>query len=76
MVQQLDKLLDKMLLTFATDGIIIRINNCRKHSRNEHCMQKHLHDHYASCKKDFLNTISVTFIDKIYPCNPQEIERY
>ena len=66
MVQQMDKLLDKMLLNFATDGIIIRMNNCRKH----------LHDHYVSCKKDFLNTISVTFIDKIDSSSPHEREQY
>ena len=27
-------------------------------------MQKHLHDYYVSCNKDFLNTVSVIFIDK------------
>ena len=33
-------------------------------------MQKHLYDHYVSCNKDFLNTVSVTFIDKTDPFNP------
>ena len=42
-------------------------DNCRKHSRNEDCMQKHLYDHYLSCSNDFLNMVSVTFIDKTDP---------
>ena len=42
-------------------------DNCRKNSRNEDCMQEHLHDHYLSCTKDFLNIVSVTFIDKTEP---------
>ena len=49
-------------------------DNCRKHSLNEDCMQKHLYDHYFSCNKDFLNTVSVTFIDKTDPSNPIERE--
>ena len=39
-------------------------------------MQKHLYDHYLSCNKDFLNTVSVTFIDKTDPSNPLEREKY
>ena len=50
-------------------------DNCRKHSRDEDCMQKHLYDHYMSCNKDFLNTVSVTFIGKIDPYNPIEREQ-
>ena len=42
-------------------------DNCRKHSCNDDCMKKHLYDHYLSCNKDFLNTVSVTFIDKTEP---------
>ena len=39
-------------------------------------MQKHLYDHYLSCNKDFLNTVSVTFIDKTDLSNPLEREKY
>ena len=49
-------------------------DNCRKHSCNEDCMQKHLYDHYLSCNNDFLNIVSVTFIDKTDPSNPLERE--
>ena len=51
-------------------------DSCRKHSRNEDCMQKHLYDHYLSCNNDFLNMVSVTFIDKTDPSNPLEREQY
>ena len=51
-------------------------DSCRKNSRNEDCMQKHLHDHYLSCNKDFLNAVSVTFIGKTDPSNPTEREQY
>ena len=51
-------------------------DNCRKHSCNEDCIQKHWYDHYLTCNKDFLNTVSVTFIDKTDPSNPLEREKY
>ena len=51
-------------------------DNRRKHSRNDDRMQKHLYGHYLSCKKDFLNTVSVTFIDKTDPSIPLEREQY
>ena len=51
-------------------------DNCRKHSCNEGCMQKHLYDHYMSCNKDFPHTVSGTFIDKTDPSNPLEREQY
>ena len=51
-------------------------DNCRKHSRNEDCMQKHLYDHYLSCNNGFLNMVSVTFIHKTDPSNPLEREQY
>ena len=51
-------------------------DNCRKHSCNENCMQKHLYDHYLSCNNDFLNMVSVTFIDKTGPSNPLQREQY
>ena len=35
-------------------------------------MQKRLCNVYMSCNKDFLNTVSVTFIDKAEPSNPLE----
>ena len=39
-------------------------------------MQKHLYDHYLSGSNDFLNMVSVTFIDKTDPSNPLEREQY
>ena len=51
-------------------------DNRRKHSRNDDCMQKHLYGHYLSCKKDFLNTVSATFIDKADPSIPLKREQY
>ena len=39
-------------------------------------MQKQLHDHYLSCNNNFLNMVSVTFIDKTDPLNPLEREQY
>ena len=66
-------MLDKLLLTSVTNGII-RWSNCRKYSRNEDCVQKHLYDHYLS--SNFLNTDSVIFIDKTGPSNPLEREQY
>ena len=48
----------------------------RKHSLNEDCMQKHVHEHYFSCNNDFLNMVSVTFIEKTDPSNPLEREQY
>ena len=67
-------MLDKLLLTSVTDGIVIKITV--ENSRNEDCMQKHLYDHYLSCNNDFLNMVSVTFIDKTDPSNPLEREQY
>ena len=49
---------------------------CRKHSRYEDCMQKHLYDHSLSSNNDFLNMVSVTFIDKTDPSNAREREQY
>ena len=51
-------------------------DNCRKHSCNEVCMQKHLYDHYMSCNKDFPHIVSGTFIDKTDASNPLEREQY
>ena len=39
-------------------------------------MQKYLHDHYMSCNKDVLNSVSVTFSDKTDPSNASETEQY
>ena len=55
---------------------LYRWNNHKDtHSRNGDCMQKHLYDHYLNCNKDFLNTVSVTFIDKTDSSNPFEREQ-
>ena len=68
-------MLDRLQLTFRYRWNNYK-DNCRKHSRNEDCMQKHLYDHYLSCNNDFLNMVSVTFIDKTDPSNPLEREQY
>ena len=39
-------------------------------------MPEHLHDHYLSCTKDFLNIVSVTFIDKTEPSHSLQTEQY
>ena len=39
-------------------------------------MPEHLHDHYLSCTKDFLNIVSVTFIDKTEPSHSLQKEQY
>ena len=39
-------------------------------------MRKHLYDCHLPCNQDFLNTVSVTFIDKTDPSNPLEREQY
>ena len=67
-------MLDKLLLTSVTNGIVMKVTV--EHSRNDDCMQKRLYDHYLSCSKDFLNTVSLTFIDKTDPSNPLEREQY
>ena len=39
------------------------------------CLYDH-YDHYVSCNKDFLNTFSLTVIDKTDSSNPIEVEQY
>ena len=51
-------------------------DNCRKRSHNEDCMQEHLYDHYLSSNNNFLNMVSVIFIDKTNPLNSLETEQY
>ena len=43
---------------------------------NEDYMQKDLYDHYLSCNNDFLNKVSVPFIDKKDPSNSLERDQY
>ena len=66
-------MLDKLLLTSVTDGIILKItienNHVIKIAWKNICMIT------VYCK-DFLNTVSVTFIDKTDPSNPLEREQY
>lgn len=68
-------MLDKMLLTSVTNRINVKITTENTHVMEDY-MQKHLHDHYVSCYKDFLNAVSVTFIGKTDPSNPSERELY
>ena len=68
-------MLDKMLLTSVTNRINVKITTENTHVMEDY-MQKHLHDHYVSCNKYFLDTVSVTFIDKTDPSNPLEREQY
>ena len=68
-------MLDKVLVTSVTNILNVKITTENTHIM-EHYMQKHLHDHHVSCNKYFLDTVSVTFIDKTDPSNPLEREQY
>ena len=40
-------------------------SNCRKHQRDETCMQQHLYEHFCSSNHNcFMSDVPVTFIDK------------
>ena len=52
-------------------------NNARKFERGEHCMQRHLHEHFnLSSHSRFLNDVSVTLTDKKDPKDPTKREDY
>ena len=60
-------MLDKLLLTSITDGITIKITIESTHVMKIVC---------KNILQDFLNTVSVTIIDKPEPSNPLEREEY
>ena len=52
-------------------------SNDRKFQRSESCTQEHLLGHFSSpAHNDFLNDISVTFIDKTDPSDPLKRENF
>ena len=52
-------------------------DNARKHERGQHCMQKHLYEHFdLPGHTGFLKDVTVTLIDKTDPRNPTEREDY
>ena len=52
-------------------------DNTRKFVRGEHCMQRHLYEHFKlPGHLGFLNDISVTLIDKTDPKDPTKQEDY
>ena len=57
-------MMDKLLLTFVTDGIIIKITVENTHVTNILCKNICM---IKISNKDFLNMVSVTFIDKTDP---------
>ena len=52
-------------------------DNARKFDRGEHCMQKHLYEHFTlPGHSGFLHDVSVTLIDKTDPSCPTKREDY
>ena len=52
-------------------------SNCRKHQRDETCMQQHLYEHFCSSNHNcFISDVSVTFIDKTNPSDPLKRKDY
>ena len=52
-------------------------DNARKFERGEHCMQRHLYEHFnVPGHSGFLNDVSVTLIDKTDPKGPTKREDY
>ena len=52
-------------------------NNARKFIRGEHCMQRHLHEHFTlPGTSGFLHDVSITLIDKTDPSCPTKREDY
>ena len=52
-------------------------DNARKFERGEHCMQRHLYEHFNLPDQSlFLNDVSVTLIDKTDPTDPTKREDY
>ena len=67
-------MLDKMLLTSVTNGIIIKITVENTHIMKIVC--KNICIITVSCYRDFLNRVSVTFIHKTDPSNPLVREQH
>ena len=52
-------------------------DNNRKYLRKESCMQQHLFEHFSSeGHKRFLDDVSIIFIDKTDPKDPNKREQY
>ena len=52
-------------------------DNARKFDRGEHCIQKHLYEHFTLPEQSgFLHDVSVTLIDKTDPSCPTKREDY
>ena len=52
-------------------------SNSRKHALGISCMQEHLCEHFCDSEhSDFLNGVSITFIEKTDPTNPLQRENY
>ena len=69
------RMLDKQLISFAVDGIIIKVMT--NYLVGEPCMQEHIFERFnseghAGC----LENVSVTFIDKTDSQNPEKRENY
>ena len=52
-------------------------DNNRKYLRKESCMQQHLSEHFSSeGHNSFLDEVSIIFIDKTDPKDPNQREHY
>ena len=61
-------------MTFVFDGIIAKT---RKYLRKEACMQQHLFKYFSSeGYSGFLDDVSIIFIDKSDPKDPNKREHY
>ena len=55
----------------------IYIGNARKFERREHCMQRHLYEHFnLPDQSGFLNDVFVTLLHKTDPKDPTKREDY
>ena len=50
------------------------MDNSRKFERKEHCVQRHLYEHFNL--PGFLNNVSVTLVNKTDPKDPTKREDY
>ena len=58
-------MLDKQLIFFAIDGIIIKVMTERIYIVGDPCKQEHIFEHFSNKgHTGFLENVSVTFIDK------------